>query len=100
MTARPAQMQLDSQAVEIAAAARAALEAHERVCQEREELRWREAREFREEMRRAYDSLKTGLTELHGRVDSIHRWITTVLMGLVTGLLGAVGYLLAKLLGW
>lgn len=99
MTARPAPA-LDSRAVEIAAAARSALEAHERVCQEREEMRWREAREFRDEMRRACEALKAGLKDLHARIDSIHRWITTVLLGLVTGLLGVVGYLLAKVMEW
>lgn len=100
MTARPAQTAIDSRAVEIAAAAQTALEAHERLCAEREELRWRETSAFRDEMRRACAALKAGLEEVHERIDSIQRWITGVLLGVVTGLLGVSGFLLAKVMGW
>ncbi len=100
MTPQSAAAALDDRAIEIAVRAATAIETHERVCQEREELRWREAREFRDEVRRACDALQAGLAEVHERINSIHRWITTVLMGLVTGLLGVVGYLLAMVMGW
>ena len=88
---------LDTRALEIAAAAKAALETHSANCvHDNAEVR-AVMKEMRDDMRRITDCMSSSFSRLHERIDKIFRTISGTLIVL---LLGVLGYLLTSGVPW
>lgn len=84
---------VDMHALEIAIDTRARLESHEKGCAEKFDAHQREMAEIKRLVGGGHAEIKREIRSLHDRW-----WSVTVF--LIVGLVGLVGTLFAKLLGW